>query len=327
MKPSIGRRTGAVGATILMLTAGTLPAAQAAGTRAGTVVSNVAEVTFSIGGVDGAARTPAAAFSVAEVLQVVSTAATPVVGVPAAPARAVVAFRVVNTGNGDEAIRLALDPEASGGDFVPSPATPTFFLDTDGSGSLTPPDVPYVPGANEPRLAPDASTVVFALFDVPAGVPDAARAPVGVIARAATGSGSVGAQFPGAGDGGVDAVAGLGGAQSASRAELIVSGYDVAVAKSAVVADGSGGTRPEPGARITYEIAVSVTGTGTARALVVRDPIPASTRYVPGSLTLDGAAVPDAIGFQPSAPARIELPLGDLAAGTTRRVRFAVLID
>jgi uncharacterized repeat protein (TIGR01451 family) len=207
------------------------------------------------------------------------------------------------------------------------PAAPTFYLDTDGSGSLTAADAPYVPGSNDPRLAPDANALVFAVFDVPAGVPDAARGPVGVTARAVTGSGAVGAQFPGGGDGGVDAVAGLGGAQAAAQAEVIVSGYDVTVAKSALVADGSGGTRPEPGARITYEIAVSVTGTGTARALVVRDPIPASTRYVPGSLTLDGAAVADAIGFQPSDPARIELPLGDLAAGTTRRVRFAVLID
>jgi uncharacterized repeat protein (TIGR01451 family) len=327
MRLDNGRRTGVAGATLLLLIAGGVPAAFAAGTRAGTVVASAADVTFTIAGVDGSARTPEAVFSVAEVLQVATVATTPVVGVTAAPARGVVAFRIANVGNGDEAIRLALDPAASVGDFVPVPATPALYLDSDGSGSLTPADAPYVAGANDPLLAPDASTLVFAAFDVPADVPDGARAQVGVTVRAVTGSGAVGAQFPGAGDGGVDAVAGLGGGQAAAQAELTVSGYAIAVAKSALVADGSGGTRPEPGARILYEIAVSVTGTGTARELVVRDPIPASTRYVPGSLTLDDAAVADAIGFQPAGPARIELPLGDVAAGTTRRVRFAVLID
>jgi uncharacterized repeat protein (TIGR01451 family) len=327
MHCNLGRRIGAVAVTVLTLIVGAAPAVHAAGTRAGSVVSNVAEVTFSIGGVDGSVRTAAATFAVGEILQVVSTTVTPVVTVPAGPSRAVVAFRIANTGNGDEAVRVALDPTAPGGDFVPTPAAPTFYLDTDGSGSLTPADVPYVPGTNDPLLAPDATALLFAVFEVAAGIPDAARSRIGVTARAVTGSGAVGAQFPGAGDGGVDAVAGLGGAQSAAQADLIVSGYGLAVAKSALVADAGGGTRPEPGARIDYELAVSVTGTGTARAVVVRDPIPAATRYVPGSLTLDGVAVADAVGFQPTAPARIELPLGDLPAGTTRRVRFAVLID
>jgi uncharacterized repeat protein (TIGR01451 family) len=327
MRPSLGRRTGAVAATLQTLLVAATPSVHAAGTRAGSVVVNVADVTFTIAGVDGSARTPAATFRVGEILQVVSTATTPVVGVPAGPSRAVFAFSVANTGNGEEAVRIALDPTAPGGDFVPVPATPTFYLDSDGSGSLTAADVPYVPGSNDPVLAPDAAALLFAVFDVPAGVPDAARSRVGVTARAVTGSGAVGAQFPGAGDGGVDAVAGLGGARAAAQADVIVSGYGLAVVKSALVADGSGGTRPEPGARISYELAVTVTGTGTARAVVVRDAIPAATRYVPGSLTVDGVPVADAAGFQPTAPARIEVPLGDLPAGATRRVRFAVLID
>lgn len=326
MRPRIGRRTGPVGAAILML-AGGLPTADAAGTRAGTVVSNVADVTFTIDGVDGRVRTAPAVITVAEVLQVVAATITPAVTVPAAPGRAVVAIRVVNTGNGDEAMRLALDAAVPPGDFTPSPATPALFLDSDGSGSLGPADAPYVPGTNDPLLAPDAATIVFAAFDVPAGTADGAIARVGVTARAATGSGAVGAQFPGAGDGGVDAVAGLGGAQASAQADLLVSGYAIAVVKTAQVADAAGGTRPESGARIDYEIAVAVSGTGTARALVVTDPIPAATRYVPGTLTLDGAPIADASGFRPTAPARIELPLGDVVSGTTHRVRFAVTID
>jgi uncharacterized repeat protein (TIGR01451 family) len=327
MRLEIRRRAAAAGAAIATMLAGAVPVAEAAGARAGAVVSNAADVTFRIDGVDGSVRTPPAVFSVAEVLQVVATAATPVVTVPAVGGRAVLAFRLVNAGNGEEALRIELDPAASGGDFTPAPATPTFYLDSDGSGSLTAADVPYVPGANHPLLAPDAAALVFAVYDVPAGLPDAARARAGIVVRAVSGSGAPGTVFPGLGDGGVDAVAGPGGGRAAAQAEILVSGYAVAVVKAASVADGAGGTRPEPGARITYEIAVGVDGTGTARELVLRDPIPAATRFVPGSITLDGAPVADAVGFRPAGPPRIELPLGDVAAGTTRRVRFAVLID
>jgi uncharacterized repeat protein (TIGR01451 family) len=131
----------------------------------------------------------------------------------------------------------------------------------------------------------------------------------------------------GAGDGGVDAVVGLAGPESTATADVVVSGYGIDVAKSARIGDGAAGARPEPGARITYELEVRVTGAGTARGLVVRDPIPTATTFVPGSLQLDGQPLADETGFRPTGPARIELPLGDVPAGSLRRVRFAVTID
>lgn len=325
MTPS-PRRWFAAGAIAMLLLVGTAPAARAAGTRAGTVISNTADVSYSIGGQAGTSRTAPVILVVGEVLQVAVTAATPIVTVASAPARAVVAFRIVNTGNGDESFRLALDT-AVGGDFTPAAANPTFFFDSDGSGTLTAADAPYVPGVNEPRLAPDASALVFAAIDIPAGTVEGARARVRIDVRSVTGVAAAGTRFPAAGDGGVDAIAGLGGGQASATADLLVSAFAVAVVKSAQVTDSAGGPRAEPGARITYDVAITVSGTQTAPAVVFRDPIPASTTYLPGSLLLDGAAIADSAGFVTGMPGRIELPLGDLAPGTTRRVRFAVTID
>jgi uncharacterized repeat protein (TIGR01451 family) len=343
MRPTIGRRTGAVGASFAALLFGAVPTTQAAGTRAGTVVANVAEVSFSIGGRTERAITPPATFQVAELLQVVVAAVTPVVAVAAAPARAVSTFRVTNTGNGTERIRLAYAPPSGGGDFVPVPSAPAFYLDADGSGAFGAGDAPYVAGANDPDLEPDGSALLFAVFDVPAGVTDPARGRIGVTARVLTaGDGRIvaqgtaaahgpdaapGAVIAGAGDGGVDAIVGLDGPESTAQADVVVSGYGIDVVKTARVGDGAAGVRPAPGERITYELQVRVTGTGVARGLVFRDAIPAATTYVPDSLQVDDVPVPDAAGFRGADAPRIELPLGDVPAGATRRVRFAVTID
>ena len=45
---------------------------------------------------------------------------------------------------------------------------------------------------------------------------------------------------------------------------------------------------------MTYRIAVDVSGSGTADALVVTDVIPADMTYVPGSIVLDGTPQTDA---------------------------------
>jgi uncharacterized repeat protein (TIGR01451 family) len=319
------RRWFAAGA-FAMLLAGTTPVAWAAGTRAGTVISNVADVSYTLDGVPGTSRTAPVILVVGEVLQVSVAASAPITTVASAPARAVIAFRLVNTGNGSEAFRLALDTNV-GGDFTPVPAVPALYLDTDGSGTLTPADLPYVPGSNDPVLAPDGGALVFAVLDVPAGTPEGARARVRLDVRAVTGVGPAGTTFPAAGDGGVDAIAGAGGAQAAAPADVLVSAYQLAVVKSAAVLDATGGTRAEPGARVTYDVTIAVTGSQPAPSVTFRDPIPAFTTYVPGSLTLDGVAVPDATGFVPGVPSRIQVPLGDVAPGTTRRVQFAVTID
>ncbi len=63
--------------------------------------------------------------------------------------------------------------------------------------------------------------------------------------------------------------------------------------KSQSVLDPFGGSRPIPGAAITYQIVVTATGTGTALNAALRDAIPTDTAYVAGSLRLNGAPLTD----------------------------------
>lgn len=304
----------------------------AGGTPAGTAIDNVADVTFTIGGSTSTLRTLPARIVVNELLDVSAVALTPTVAVQPGDTQRVVAIRLVNTGNGSEAYSLALDAALTGDQFDPLPRSPALYIDSDGSGTLTAADQAYVPGSNDPVLAPDAARVVFAVFDIPPGLPDTSRGRVQLTVRALTGTGAPGTVFAGRGDAGVDALVGLSGASAVVSAGFVVSGYDVALVKTATVLDPAGGTRPEPGARISYEIAATVTGTGAASSLLVSDPIPAATTYLPGSLTLDGAPLTDAAdgdagALRTSAPTRIEVALGTVAAGTTHRIRFTVTVD
>ena len=97
--------------------------------------------------------------------------------------------------------------------------------------------------------------------------------------------------------------------------------------------DQFGGARPIPGARITYTIVVSATGTGSASNAVFNDDIPANTTYVPGTLRLNSIALTDGAdadaGVYESAPAaRVSVALGGLTqAGGSQTIEFAVTIN
>jgi uncharacterized repeat protein (TIGR01451 family) len=86
-------------------------------------------------------------------------------------------------------------------------------------------------------------------------------------------------------------------------AAYLVSAVDVTLTKtiisvlptggSAVSNPASGDAALRPGSVITYQIEAKFFGAGTVNTLVINDPIPASTTYVPNSITVDGVAKTD----------------------------------
>ncbi|MBW3561314.1 MAG: DUF11 domain-containing protein [Actinobacteria bacterium] len=88
----------------------------------------------------------------------------------------------------------------------------------------------------------------------------------------------------------------------------------LAVAKDASV------TSVAPGGAISYTVTVTSEGPHTARDVRLVDVVPDGTTYVAGSVTVDGAPVPDG-GSDPLAGG---LPLGDLAPGRVVVVTFDV---
>jgi uncharacterized repeat protein (TIGR01451 family) len=95
------------------------------------------------------------------------------------------------------------------------------------------------------------------------------------------------------------------------------------------VRDPQGGTRVVTGSVLTYRIVVTVTGTGVADVLSVSDPLPPALSYLPGSLTVDGAARTDAADGDGAAAAAntVTADFGALAAPAQRVIEFKATVN
>lgn len=304
--------------------------AYATGTVAGTTISNTATATYT-DPVGNPVSVPSnrVDLRVDEVLNV--TVATAESGdLPSLPGATnqVARYTVTNTGNGSEAFRLT-PITAIGGDAF-DPSATSIVIDTNGNGVYDPVgDTIYVPGSNEPVLAPDTSVRVFILSTVPGSATDGQRGQIDLTATAATGSGPAGTIFATQGTGGGDAVVGTTTAVGRDRNFFVISAATVALVKSASVVDPFGGTKSIPGSIITYTLVATVSGSGSLANLAVGDPVPAATTYIPSSITAESAAVSDATDADTGefAGGRVTVRFGSVAGGQTRTVTFKVKIN
>jgi uncharacterized repeat protein (TIGR01451 family) len=182
-------------------------------------------------------------------------------------------------------------------------------------------------------LAADAYVDVLLVNDIPLTVTNGQIGFSELTASSVTGTGNPGDVFANQGDGGVDAVIGTSGAESADSGEYLVSDVAVGIVKSVIVSDPFGGSEPVPGATLTYSIVVQVNSAGTASNSTVNDPIPANTTYVPSSISLNGGAISDASDgdsgeFDSSVVPSVVVRLGDLTqVSGVQTVTFQVTID
>lgn len=320
---------------LLVLTVA-LPLAEssmAAGTPAGTVIDNTAQVAFDVGGTDVTINSNTVSITVEERIDVLVTLLSPQALVRAADVDRSLLFRVTNTGNGNEVFSLAIDSNLAGDDFDPLPAVPAIYFDTDSSGDFSLGDVAYVPGGNDPLLVPDAAVDVLLVNDIPAGVANGQIGRSELTAVSTTGSGAPGDPFPNQGDGGVDAVLGISGGMAADIGEYVIADVQLNVVKSVLINDPFGGSEPVPGAILTYTVTIEVTNSGTAIGSVFSDPIPTNTTYVASSISLNGggltdAAADDAGEFDTSGVPTVVVQLGDLTqAAGAQTVSFDVRIN
>ncbi len=239
----------------------------------------------------------------------------------------VLGFLVTNTGNGPEAFAFEADTAIAGNGF--DVTLQDIAVDSNGNGIYDSGIDQLLPAPSLTASLPAGDSItLFAIVTVPPNVGDGARSAIDLIARAATGTGTPGTVFAGAGEGGSDAVVGLGGGITTARGEMVASASTVTLVKWASVADPFGGSQAVPGATITYSVQALVTGSATIDGLVVTDAIPANTAYVANSLTLESAPLTDAPGDDAgeASAAGIAVDLGSVAGGTSRTVTFAVLI-
>ncbi|HUP92611.1 MAG TPA: hypothetical protein VM074_10225 [Solimonas sp.] len=322
-------RGGWPGVVAFVLLSGSAPA-WAALTRAGTDITNVATATYTdAGGAAQSVDSNPSTLRVAEILDLTLTSndarSIPVTTPDTGDA---LSFSLTNTGNGSEAFSLVANPALAGDQF--DPVLRGLVLDLNRNGLLEQGiDPTYVPGANDPLLEPGQSLTIFVLHDTPGGLQNNDRGMSRLTATAVTGSGAPGTLFAGLGDGGVDAVVGTTGATHAEEGGFLVSLVAGTLSKSQTVADPFGGDAPVPGATITYRLTFQVSGAGNLSGVQIADPIPQHTRYVPGSLSLDGAPLTDIADADAGrfTGAGIEVGLGTQTAPSTHVITFRVNID
>lgn len=304
--------------------------AQAVGTAAGTTISNTATATYTdAGGNPASVPSNRVDIRVDEILDVTVVSSDPgdVATLPGATNQ-VLTFTVTNTGNGSETFRLS-PVNAIGGDAF-DPTTTSLVIDSNGNGVYDAGvDTIYNAGSNDPVLAPDTSVRVFVLSTVPAAATNGQRGQTDLTATAITGSGTPGTAFAGLGQGGGDAVVGTTTALGRDDGFYIVNAATVAFVKSATVLDPFGGSKPVPGAIITYTLVATVSGSGSLANLAAGDPIPASTTYVPGSITSQATPITDLTDADAGefAASRVSVRFGTVPGGQTRTITFKVKIN
>lgn len=303
--------------------------AEASGTKAGTIINNTATATYSgQGGTDTVVESNTVSLRVDELLDVSVASANPgdVATVPGSTNQ-VLTFAITNVGNGAEAFRLSSNATLGGDDF--DPTITSIVIDANGNGQYDAGiDITYAAGSNDPLLDPDQSITVFILSSIDPATADGARAQAQLAATAVTGSGTAGSAFPGAGTDGGDAVVGATTGYSFAAGFYKAANATVSFVKSALIADTFGGTRPLPGATVTYSLRATVNGTGTIQNIRIADVIPAGTGYKVGTLRLDGQSLSDAVDGDAGnvSTSGLAATLGDVAAGASRTVDFQVVI-
>ena len=334
------RRVSQAGVLALLLAS---PTPWAAGTTAGTNITNTATLRYVLGNGTPSTATSSATIRVDEVIQPLLTwqdaAAVPV----NSPGRdAVLIFLLTNVGNGTESFSLRrtngptpLPP----GNYTPLNGTVgSIYIET---GALpgfqaTGPNADrlYVPGVNEPTLSPDAGVLIYVVSDTP-HVANNMRGDVRLTASSLTvgaAGAPMGTALAGLGQGGGFAVVGSGRGQTSATGSYITSGLSFIMNKTVIqVTDPHGGAVVMAGAVLTYQIVATLSGSGIATNFVVTDPMPENTTFVAGSIVLDGAAQSDAAdvdrGQWIAANRVISITLGTVPAPANFVITFRVTID
>lgn len=340
-------------ASVLAVAALGATPALAAGTVAGSTITNTVTLNYQVGGVAQSAVTASDSFTVdRKVNLTVAEDGSATTSVSPGQVSAVTTFIVTNTSNAP--LDLALAASQLAGGSAAHGGTDTFDVSNvriyrdDGDGSYDSGDtlVTYLD-----QMAADAITRVFVVVDVPLGLSTADVAGVRLTAAAAeaTAAGSQGAavaETSGANTAGVDTVfadTSANGNTARDGADFAGDDYTVLAAAlsaaktSRVISDPFNGvTDPKmiPGAVVEYCIAVSnAAGSATATNVNISDTLPATTSFLAGfgilvNGTVTGATCnADGTAGGSQAGGVVSAPLSDIAGGVTRTVLFRVTVN
>ncbi|MFA9199597.1 MAG: hypothetical protein ACEQR8_00180 [Cypionkella sp.] len=329
--------------------------ALAAGTAAGSTITNTVSVNYQVNGVSQTATTATDTLTVDRRINLtVAEVGTTTTQVSPGQAAAVTTFRVSNTSNATLDFALAVTQQTGGAGAHSN--TDSFdatniriYRDSNANGSYDGGDalVTYLD-----EVAADANVTVFVVADIPLGLATGAVAAVTLTAtaREGGGAGSQGAaltQTTGANTSSMDTVFGDGaGATDAARDAAFSAKDDYTVLAAAltvvksskIISDPVNNTTDPkfiPGAVVEYCIAVrNAAGSAAATSVAISDVLPSTIAYLSsfGILvngTVDGSnqCLADGSSGGSFASGTVSATIPSVAAADTRTVVFRATIN
>ncbi|MES3153438.1 hypothetical protein [Sphingomonas faeni] len=283
-----------------------------AGTAAGTTITNTAQASYTVNGVQQSATSNAATFVVDRKVNLTVTTNQPAnTQVAIGQAAAVTTFKVTNNTNGTQDFLLSTSQTPIQGLFTGDNFDVSnihVYVDSNGNGTY---DAGVDVGTYINELAADQSAVVFIVADIP-NQQTAALAGITLIAQVAAGGDAAAQGTPlvpsilANDDNAVDVVfadndsdglgldvANNGQGRASLGYEITTRNVALTVSKSSVVISDpvTGIVLPKaiPGAIVQYCLIVNnATLLVPANNVNLTDTIPTNTTYVPGSITIGG---------------------------------------
>ncbi len=331
--------------------------ALAAGTTAGTTITNTATVDFQVGGVSQVQQSASNNFTVDRRINLlVEEVGTVTTNVVPGQTNAVTTFQLTNSSN--EVLDFALVASQLAGGTAAHGGTDTFdatnvriYRDNTVTGTVGSWDAgdTLLTGFVD-ELVVDTAIRLFIVADIPTGVANNAVAGVTLRATAREGAlaGTLGAaitETAGANTAGKDTVfgdiAGVAGdaARDGSHSDdddYTVQTATLAVTKtSRVISDPfNNTTNPKliPGAVVEYCIAVANSGSVAASSVAINDPVPGQLTFSTGTILLNGTVTgatcnaDGAAGGSYAAP-NVSGTIATIAAGATRTLVFRATVN
>lgn len=329
----------------------------AAGTTAGTTITNTATVDFQVGGVSQVQQSASNNFTVDRKINLlVEEVGTVTTNVVPGQANAVTTFQLTNSSN--EVLDFALAASQITGSTASHSGTDTFdatniriYRDNTSSGSVGSWDVGDSLVTYIDELVTDTAIRLFVVADIPTGLANNAVAGVTLRATAREGGlagtqGGTITETTGANTAGKDTVfadiAGVTGdvARDASHSDnddYTVQTATLAVTKtSRVISDPlNNTTNPKliPGAVVEYCIAVANTGSVAATTVLITDPVPGQLTYdsvfgikLGGTVTGGICDANGATGGSYAAP-NVSGSIASIATSDTRTLVFRATVN
>ncbi len=346
---------GVIGLAALSSVAAT--PASAAGTTAGTTITNTATVDYQVGGVAQGQQSASNNFTVDRKINLlVEEVGTVTTNVVPGQTNAVTTFQLTNSSN--ETLDFALVATQITGGTAAHGGTDTFnanniriYRDNTATGTIGSWDAgDTLITAYVDELVVDTAIRLFVVADIPAGLANNAVAGVTLRATAREGGlagtqGAVITETTGANTAGKDTVfadiAGVAGdvARDGSHSDnddYTVQTATLAVTKtSRVISDPfNNTTNPKliPGAVVEYCIAVGNTGGAAATSVVINDPVPGQLTFNAGTILLGGTVTSGTCDFNGTAGGSYAAPnvsgtIASIAAGTASTLVFRATVN